>query len=109
MYRPPKQQAADDTALYEEIHPITQNKQSVIIGDFNCPKINWSAMNGDQEGNKVLKILEDTFKIQSFTQPTQQQQKYPWCYSRDWPWPRPQKDDRWDTEPMWSPTNSLQH
>ncbi len=37
--RPPKQQAADDAALYEEIHTITQNKETVIIGDFNCSNI----------------------------------------------------------------------
>ncbi len=40
VHRPPKQQAADDAALYEEIQALTQNKQSVIIGDFNCPNIN---------------------------------------------------------------------
>ncbi len=33
VYRPPKQQAADDTQA------MTQNKQSVIIEDFNCPNI----------------------------------------------------------------------
>ncbi len=47
VYRPPKQQAADDAALYEEIHTITQNKQSVIIGDFNCSNIDWTTMHGD--------------------------------------------------------------
>ncbi len=26
VYRPPKQEAADDAALYEEIHAITQNR-----------------------------------------------------------------------------------
>ncbi len=40
VYRPLKQQAADDAALYEKILALTQNKQSVIIGDFSCPKIN---------------------------------------------------------------------
>ncbi len=40
VYRPLKQQANDDAALYEEIHAMPQNKQSVIIGDFICPKIN---------------------------------------------------------------------
>ncbi len=30
VYRPPKLQAADDTALYEE---------AVIVGDFNCPNV----------------------------------------------------------------------
>ncbi len=39
IYRPPKAQAADDTALYEEIQSVIQNKQAVIIGDFNCPRI----------------------------------------------------------------------
>ncbi len=64
VYRPPKQQAADDAALYEEIQAMTQNKQSVIIGDFSCPKINWSNMTGDQEGNRLLEMLEDTFMTQ---------------------------------------------
>ncbi len=39
VYRPPKLQAADDTALYEEINSITQNKEAVITGDFNCPNV----------------------------------------------------------------------
>ncbi len=47
---PQKLQAADDAALYEETQAITQNKQSVVIGDFNCPNIDWTTMNGDQEG-----------------------------------------------------------
>ncbi len=32
VYRPPKQRAADDAALYEKIQALTQYKQSVIIG-----------------------------------------------------------------------------
>ncbi len=64
MYRPPKQQAADDAALYEEIQAMTQNKQSVIIGDFNWPNINWSTMNGDLKGKRLLEMLEDTFVTQ---------------------------------------------
>ncbi len=39
VYSPPKQQATDDAALNEEIQAIRQNKQSAIIGDFNCPYI----------------------------------------------------------------------
>ncbi len=39
MYRPPKQKAVDDAALYEEILDITQNKQLVIIGDFKVVKL----------------------------------------------------------------------
>ncbi len=54
VYRPPKQQAVDDSALYAEILAMTQNKQSVIIGDFNCPNIDWTTLSGYQEGNRLL-------------------------------------------------------
>ncbi len=58
VYKPPKQQAADEAALYEEIHAMAHNKQSVITGDFNYPKINWSTVNGDQEGNRLLDMTQ---------------------------------------------------
>ncbi len=61
VYRPPEHQAGDDAALYEEIQPITQNKQSVIIGDVNCPNIDWTTMNGDHEGNRLLEMLKKHF------------------------------------------------
>ncbi len=54
VYRPPKQQTVDDAALFEEIHTITQNRQSVIIGDFNCSNIDWTTMQGYREGNRLL-------------------------------------------------------
>ncbi len=72
VHRPPKQQAVDDAALYEEIHTITQNKQSDIIGDFNCSKIDWTTLHGDREGNKFLEMLEDTILTQIVIQPTRE-------------------------------------
>ncbi len=72
VYRPPKQQAADDAALYEELKAITQNKQSVITGDFNRSNIDWTTMNGDQEGHKLLGMLEDVVIFQIVTQPTRE-------------------------------------
>ncbi len=69
IYRPPKAQAADDTALYEEIKSVIQNKQAVIIGDFNCPSIDWTSMNGDREGNRLIKMAEYEFLTQIVTQP----------------------------------------
>ncbi len=72
VYRPPMQRATDDAALYEEIQTITKNKQSVIIGDFNCPNIDWPTMNGDQEGNRLLEMLEDTLVTQIVTQLTRE-------------------------------------
>ncbi len=61
VYRPPKQQAADDASLYAEIQTMTQNKQSVIIGDFNCPNIDWTTLDGDQEDNELLDMLGGAF------------------------------------------------
>ncbi len=72
MYRPPKLQAADDTALYEEINSITQNKEAVIIGDFNCPNVDWNLIHGDQEGNRLVEMIEDAFLTQIVTQPTRE-------------------------------------
>ncbi len=70
VYRPPNQQAADDVALYEEIHTITQNRLSVIIGD--CSNIDWTTMHGDQEVTRLLEMLQVTFLTQIVTQPTRE-------------------------------------
>ncbi len=70
VYRPSKQQTADDAALYEEINAMTQNKQSIIIGYFNCPKIDWSTMKGYQEGNRLVEMIYDTYITKIITQPT---------------------------------------
>ncbi len=72
MYGPPKLQAADDTVLYEEINPITQNKEAVIIGNFNCPNVDWNLMHGDQEGNKLVEMVEAAFLTQTVNQPTRE-------------------------------------
>ncbi len=61
MYRPPKTQAADNTALYQEIHTAAQNYNVIIVGDFNCPNVDWSFMAGDQEGSRLIKMVEDSF------------------------------------------------
>ncbi len=39
VYRTPKQQAADDIALYEELRSLTQSKEVIIFWDFNCPNL----------------------------------------------------------------------
>ncbi len=59
VYRPPKQLRTDDTALYVEIQSSIRNKNAVIVGDFNCPNINWNSMHGDQEGSRLIEMVED--------------------------------------------------
>ncbi len=72
VYRPPKLQAADDTALYEEINSTIQNKEAIIFGDFNCPNVDWNLMHGDQEGNRLVEMIDDVFPTQIVNQPTRQ-------------------------------------
>ncbi len=57
IYSPPKLQATDDTVLYEEIKSVIQNKQAIIIGDLNCPNIDWATMNGDEESNRLIEMV----------------------------------------------------
>ncbi len=49
---------------------MTHNKQSVIVGDFNCPNTNWSTIYGGLERNRRLETLEDTLMTQMITKPT---------------------------------------
>ncbi len=39
VYKPPKLQAVDDTALYNEIESLIQGKNAIVIGDFNCANV----------------------------------------------------------------------
>ncbi len=70
VYRPPKQLRTDDTALHEEIQSTIRNKNAIIVGDFNCPNINWNSMHEDQEGSWLNEMVEDSFLSQIVTQPT---------------------------------------
>ncbi len=67
LHRPPKLKAPDDTVLYEETNSITQNKEAVIIGNFNCPNVDWNLMHGDQEDNRLVEMVKDAFLMQERT------------------------------------------
>ncbi len=47
VYRPPKLQAADDTTLHNEILSLIQDKNTIVIGDFNCANVEWRLLIGD--------------------------------------------------------------
>ncbi len=57
VYRPPKLQAADDTALYNEIQSLIQSKNAIVIGDFNCANTDWRLLIGDQEGTRLINMV----------------------------------------------------
>ncbi len=72
VYRPPKLQAADDTALSNEIQSLTQSKNMIVIGDFNCANVDWRLLIGDQEGSRLINMVEDSYLTQVVTQPTRE-------------------------------------
>ncbi len=72
VYKPPKLQATDDTALYNEIHSLIQGKDALIIDDFNYANADWSLLTGDQEGSRLIEMVEESFLTQVVTQPTRE-------------------------------------
>ena len=72
VYRPPKQCATDDLALYDEIRSIIHGNDAIIVGDFNCPNIDWSWPAGDPEGTRLIGLVEDEFLSQAVNQPTRE-------------------------------------
>ncbi len=77
---PPKSQAADDIALFEEIRSVIQNNHAVITGDFNCLSIGWTSMNGDREG---IEMAEDAFLTQTLIQPTRENNILDFVFASD--------------------------
>ncbi len=78
MYRPPKLQAVDDTALYKDIQSLMQGKNAIVIGDFNCANVDWRLLICDQEGNILINMVEDSFLTQVVTQPTREKLIISW-------------------------------
>ncbi len=70
VYRPLNNNQPTMLPIYEEIQTTIRNKNAVVIGDFNCPNIDWNPMHGDLEGNRLVDMVEYSFLSQLVTQPT---------------------------------------
>ena len=72
IYRPPKQCITDDLALYDEIRSTIHGHDAIIVGDFNCPNIDWNWQTGDPEGSRLIDLGEDKFLSQAGNRPTKE-------------------------------------
>ena len=70
VYRPPKQNELQDIDMFQEISNHIKSNETVIVGDFNYPGINWTTLTGDREGQTCLNFLEDNFLEQIVDKPT---------------------------------------
>lgn len=54
----------------KKISSTFQNKQAITVGNFICSHLDWSLINGDQEGSGLTEMADDPFLRQVVTQAT---------------------------------------
>ena len=64
VYRPPHQAIEKDKSLYSKLSTVVKDKLCIIMGDFNCPKINWKYKTADLEGRRLLEFSSDELLTQ---------------------------------------------
>lgn len=72
-YRPNKNDAISASAFVDSLALATQhaertNSKIVLVGDFNCPDIDWAGVGGDYRSNDSQKQLRDAISDASLTQ-----------------------------------------
>lgn len=70
VYRSPNSSQANDKDLFELIRD--HEKNHLIVGDFNFPKINWNNWSSDRKAEGLLDVMEDKFMHQLVDFPTHQ-------------------------------------
>src|SRR5215469_8014374 len=69
VYRPPNTSPETDVLLYRELRKVSVG-HIVIVGDFNCPNVNYDLLDADNEGRRLLEFLDDNFLLQLINYPT---------------------------------------
>ena len=70
VYRPPKYNRDSDMALYEVLSGLLGGRSSIVVGDFNCPKVNWDLDAATGEGLRLVDFMHDNFLTQMVRHPT---------------------------------------
>ena len=68
-YRSPNCLDKEAQELYSVIHRASE-KQVLIMGDFNFPKINWDLLDADSQSSEFLNLVQDCFLFQHVRIPT---------------------------------------
>ena len=70
VYRPPHQLADRDEDLYRHLSNLIGNRTCLIVGDFNCPSVNWEDRTFDAEGRRLVEVANKEFLTQWVDKPT---------------------------------------
>jgi hypothetical protein len=68
IYRPPSSNAENLISLYNLIEKMPQN--SIILGDFNLPGLNWEENIATGQGRRLLDVATDNGLVQLVKFPT---------------------------------------
>ena len=72
-YRPPGQTQELDIEMYRILQQSLRNRESVILGDFNLPHIDWQTLTGvESESHRMLEFMDDNFLSQLVAEPTRE-------------------------------------
>ena len=69
FYRPPNNTEIQDAALFAQITKMAK-RRTILMGDFNMPKIDWETMSADSQGIKFRDVVLDNFLHQCVKLPT---------------------------------------
>ena len=72
VYKSPSAEQTEINCLLNMLRSL-DGKQVLIMGDFNCPGINWNMLEADAMGTGLLEIILDNFWTQHVTVPTREQ------------------------------------
>ena len=71
VYRRPSQVKELDILMYDRLKTVITGKNSIIMGDFNLPEINWNDHSFvESESGRLINFIEDNFLFQFVKEPT---------------------------------------
>ena len=71
IYRRPSQSLEIDTKMYDSLQGTINNIDTIILGDFNLPQIDWANLTYvESESERLISFVDNNFLHQQVTEPT---------------------------------------
>ena len=70
VYRPPNLSKVDSIPIWQEINRACRYDQLCVLGDFDVRNIDLDLTVGDNDGEDLLKLVQDNFLSQIIREPT---------------------------------------
>jgi len=71
VYRNPRIAVAEEDVLFDELdNIISSSHESILMGDFNLPDINWRTLEAEPRGSRFIRLVRDNNLKQYVNEPT---------------------------------------